>query len=540
MKSWLFKFLVCTGSGCLLFLACADFDIWPLAWFGFVPMLLAIREVRPGRAFFWGWLMGTVANVGGFYWINNLLIRFGHMHWAPSGALFLLMMAYQGLHWGVFAYLVCRLRRSAPGLPMTLLAPVVMTTMELLMPFIFPWYLAITQAWVVPVIQVADLAGPLGVTFLLMLGNGMIYDLIESRLWQKSWNWKPSAYGATILVAALIYGGIRMAQIDARWQEAPKVKAGVVQANIGIIEKGRAGLAAEHLKLHHVVSRKLVQQGAELLIWPESSYPYMFYRHMESDWPQGHPWRVMRDLKVPLIFGVLTRGQDPAEKYPYNTAFMMEPDGRITGRFDKNFLLVFGEYIPFYDKIPRFKEWFPAASHFAHGTDVTTFPYKGYRLGPMICYEDIIPSFGRRLAELSPHLLVNITNDAWFGRTSEPYEHLALAVYRAVELRVGLIRSVNTGVSAFVDATGRLYEQTRSVDPVETPGASPDSLLAEVAMLPGGQTVYAAVGNLFGTLCLVCTVVLLVWFRRAPRSKASGSGRGSRRTGRRSKNKPRR
>jgi apolipoprotein N-acyltransferase len=215
----------------------------------------------------------------------------------------------------------------------------------------------------------------------------------------------------------------------------------------------------------------------------------------------------MRGLRVPLLFGVLTVGR--GDKYPYNSAYMMEPDGRITGRFDKNYLLVFGEYIPFYEHIPSFKKWFPAASHFAHGSEVTVFPFRQYQLGPLICYEDIIPNFGRRLAPLKPNLLVNITNDAWFGATSEPAEHLALSVFRAVELRLGLIRAVNTGISAFVDATGRIYRKSPSFDPVITPGVPPLSLLDEAAMLPGGETVYAAVGDLFGYLDLTAVLVLL-------------------------------
>lgn len=516
---WLLKVLAAVGSGCLWFLACADFDIWPFAWIAFVPLLLSMGQVTPRRAFLWGWLCGLVANVGGFYWTTNLLIRFGHMHWAPSLALFLLMAAYQGLHFGAFAYLMRRIQDRRPAIPMTLLAPVSMTAMEFVMPFVFPWYLGITQAWVVPVIQVAELTGPLGVTFLLVMVSGMAVDLARARIERRALPWRHLAAGAGLVAAVLVFGGIRMAQVSDRWQEAPKIKVGVVQANVGIVEKGRRRLAPKHLTLHLDESRKLQDKGADLLIWPESSYPYVFERSMERDWPEGHPYRVMRDLSVPLLFGTLTYSRK--EKYPYNTAFMMEPDGRITGRFDKNFLLIFGEYIPFYEHFPSFKKYFPAASHFARGTEVTTFPFRDWRIGPMICYEDIIPAFGRRLARLKPNLLVNITNDAWFGQTSEPYEHMALAVYRAVELRVGLVRAVNTGVSAFIDATGRVTKQTKSYDPVLTPGVPPVSLLGEVAMLEGTTTLYLLLGDWLGWVCLLASAFLLLWplSRRKSRGK---------------------
>ena len=503
-----------TATGCLAFLGCATFDIWPLAWVAFVPLLFATQSASPRRAFLLGWLAGTVANAGGFYWLTTLLMRFGGMGWAPAGVLFLLMVAYQGLHWGVFAYLLRRIRHSKPELPYALLAPVVMVALELLMPFIFDWYYAITQAWVIPVIQIADLTGPLGVTFLLMLSNGALFDFLATWIGHggerpRVWPWRSAVASSAIIALALAYGLLRISSIDARRSQAKQVKVGVVQANIGIVQKGRARLAVPHHQLHLRASESLQRRGAELIVWPESSYPFVMNRDRQQDWPAGDPRRIMEGrIKVPLLFGALS--YRPGDRYPYNTAYMMQPDGRITGSFDKNFLLVFGEYIPFYDKLPQFKKWFPAASHFNRGTEVATFDFDGYRLGPMICYEDILPAFGRRLAELRPHALVNITNDAWFGQTSEPYEHLALAVYRSVELRLDMVRAVNTGVSAFIDAVGRVTNKTRSVDPVVTPGVEPDELLGKIALLDGADTVYAKVGDLFGYLNLLATAYL-VW-----------------------------
>ena len=525
MKTWLIRLLACVGSGCLWFLACADFDVWPLAWVAMLPCLLVIRQVTPRSAFFWGWVTGTVASGGGFYWITHLLMRFGHMHWVPAFALFALMVAYQGVHFGLMALALRWMRRRGTTLPMTLLLPVAFTPLEAIMPFIFPWYVSITQAWVVPVIQVADLAGPSGVTFLLLLSNGMLYDLVTARLQRRPWPLRPVAVGAVVIAAALVYGGVRMSQYRTRWEQGPKVKVGLVQANVGITEKHRAGLRREHLKIHHDASRKLQRDGAQLLVWPESSYPYIFWRHMQRDYADDDLRRVMRGLTVPLVFGVLTLDRDrKKEPYPYNTAYYMEPDGRITGRFDKNFLLIFGEYIPFLEHLRKFRKYVPEASHFARGHEVTTFNFGKYRLGPMICYEDIIPAFGRRLAKHRPHLLVNITNDAWFGATSEPAEHMALAVYRAVELRVGLVRSVNTGISAFIDATGKVMSKTRSVDPVETPGVPPETLMDEMTMMEGGGTVYAAVGDLFSYLNLACLLLLLGWTWRNSKAVAPPAG----------------
>ena len=531
-RATLLRLLAATVSGCMLFIATPDIDIWPLAYLALVPILAVTRSVSPGKAFLWGWLCGTIANAGGFYWVNHLLVVFAHLHWAPSFGIFLLMMAYQGLLYAFFVLFVRLIRRKHTRLPMTLVAPVVFTGLELCIPYVFPYYLALTQAWVVPLIQVADLAGPLGISFLILLLNGVAYDLLHHRLEGGPARWRPAAVGLGVVAAALVYGGIRMAQYGAAWEAAPKVKVGLVQANVGINQKWRREYAARNMKLHLETSRTLQDQGAELIIWPESSYPYAFAREMERDWTSGDPRQVMNGITVPVLFGTVTRGV--GDRFPHNSAYMMEPDGRITGKFDKTFLMIFGEYIPYYDTFSWFEEIFPEAGQFAAGETVTTFDYKGYRLAPMICLEDIVPAFGRRLAQLKPHLLVNITNDAWFGATSEPWEHMALSVYRAVEMRTGLVRAVNTGVSVLVDATGRVMQETRAVDPVETPGVKPDTLLGEMALMQGGGTVYAAVGDLFGYLNLGALLLMLFWRRRGEEGgKTRSRSRGKKKRRRR-------
>src|SRR5262249_37696013 len=150
----------------------------------------------------------------------------------------------------------------------------------------------------------------------------------------------------------------------------------------------------------------------------------------------------------------------------------------------------FGEYIPFYNLVPWFTEVFPEASNSNRGNDPTIFPLnvggRRFQLSPLICYEDILPGFARRASKLAPNAFINITNDSWFGLTAEPFQHLALAVFRSIENRLEMVRAVNTGVSAHVDAGGRVLARTESVDPTRAPGAAPVTLLVDVAMLDGG------------------------------------------------------
>jgi apolipoprotein N-acyltransferase len=250
---------------------------------------------------------------------------------------------------------------------------------------------------------------------------------------------------------------------------------------------------------------------------------------MKHDMPLMARGRIRRGFQAPLVMGALTADPDHPDDYPYNTALMLDAQGNVTAKFDKIFLLMFGEYIPGLETFPWLRKVMPKAAGQLHrGKGTTTFPFEHdgqtYRLGPMICYEDILPTFGRKLAALHPHLLVNITNDAWFGDTSEPWEHLALSVYRSVELRTGLVRAVNTGVSAFVDATGNVYAKTYANDPAKHPIGA-DKAIADVALLAGGYTVYSVVGDLFGWLNALATALLWIVLPRLTARRRSSAAR---------------
>jgi apolipoprotein N-acyltransferase len=538
-----------TLAAVLLFLSVPTVNLWPLMWVGLVPQLyVALTSATPRRAFLHGWLTGIVANTAAFWWMRGLLERFGHMPAVEAIPIMMLLTTYQGLELGLLSWGVFRLRRRT-GLPMVILAPLVMVVIELGVPQIFPFYLAISQAWVIPLIQIADLTGPLGVTFVLVAWNGALYDAFER--WRAArarvgedggsprprWRHVLAPLGATLLlvVAVLAYGLVRIRQVDARRVAAPKATAGLVQANVGIIEKWDPREFARLLETHQRLSGDLERAGADLIVWPESSYPYTLSRRMEHDFPWEDGRRVVRGFDKPLLFGALTRTPGPslarADRYPYNTALMMDAGGRITGRFDKVFLMIFGEYIPFYDSIPWFTDLFPEASNTNRGSEPASFPLevKGrhFTVGPLICYEDIIPGFARRVAALHPNLFVNITNDAWFGKTAEPYQHLALAVFRTVEHRLEMVRAVNTGVSAHIDAAGRVRRATESADPAAQPPPEPTTLLTEVALLDGGG-LYAKVGDLFGFLCAAALLALWARARWGGGGRAARAGRAGR------------
>jgi len=226
---------------------------------------------------------------------------------------------------------------------------------------------------------------------------------------------------------------------------------------------------------------------------------------------------IQRGFRTPILLGGLT--WEPAENLPsgrdhrlYNTAIMLDETGRVLGTYDKVFLLAFGEYMPFGDWLKEtfgldLYKAFPTAGRFSPGQQVKTFHWGTRTVGVMICYEDIMAGFTSKLADLEPNVIINVTNDAWFGRTSEPYLHLALSVFRSVENRREVVRSTNTGVSAFIDPTGRITGQTSLDDP--------ETLVQDVPVLHG-TTVYGAVGDLFvwGLLAALVVDGVLAWRRR--------------------------
>ncbi len=546
----------CFLSGCLWFLACADFDIWPLAWFAMVPTFWAIRGESPRRAFLYAWITGITANGGGFYWIVGLLQNFGNMPLVAAVPLYLLACAYQGLvfaFWGMFLAVLSK--RTACKTLWT--GSVLIVALELVVPFVFPWYLAITQAWVLPVIQIADMTGPLGVTFVLLMVNGLLYDLSSAWYEGKSLPIKKGVIPAiAVLAFVLVYGYVRIYQYQKAEEKAPKVKVGIVQADIGITLKGKPGFEDRQLRVHQELSRKLQSLGAELIVWPESSYPYVLPREFESD---DHltpaKIRIRHGFDVPIVFGALTVewSEDGREaRKVYNSALKLDGHGRLVGLFDKIYLLIFGEYIPFYDQLDFMKHIFKRhrMSNFERGDEIKVFPFwhegRVFNLGPMICYEDIIPAFGRKLARLKPNIFINVTNDAWFGDTSEPYQHLALAVYRSVENRIPMVRAVNTGVSSFIDSTGKviLYAPAVGARSESDPGGDPASeirsagyeklregvyrakkwpyshiLISDIALMEPPSTIYAAVGDLFGYANLLLSIYLVFIFKKGVLAK---------------------
>jgi apolipoprotein N-acyltransferase len=506
-----------TLSGCLWFVACPPFDFSALAWVAAVPMLAAVdRAPSYRRALLFGWWAGVVETAGGFYWLIDTMHRFADFPWIAGLLVLVLFSAARGLIFLLFSAVVCAIRWRR-RLPMTLLAPLVMSFCEFVVPQLFPCGQWISQAWQPRVIQIAELTGPWGVTALLMMVNGALYDLLESTRAARY----AAISAAAILAAALIFGAVRMRQIDALVAHAPQLKVGLVQPNIAYTNDGQFSPEEAERELAGLQSqsRRLERAGAELVVWSEGSYPVALPRDLSADFAADSPAMIRKDLSGPVIIGA--DSYDDKRDTFYNSAILIDASGRVRATYDKVRLLAFGEYVPGADSFPLLKKVIPGGlGRFTAGAGAAVMTLQGpagpWTLAPVICYEDILPGYLAEVGALHPNLLVNLTVDSWYGARTEPWEHLALAVFATVELRTAMVRAVNSGVSALIDPSGRMLVKTYANDPYREPRAA-DGVLVSAPRMNGGNTLYVRYPYGFPILCFAAIALMGGWPARAQR-----------------------
>ena len=473
-----------------------------LAWILLIPLFWAIVKKSPIDAFKLGLLAGTIGNFIGTYWLVGTLTRFGGFPIIISFIFIIFLSAFAGLSFGIFSYITTRLglfRR--PGVLSVLLIASIWTSIEYLFPFLFPYGITNSQADFLPVIQIYDLFGIYALSFIIVVVNVTLMRVIKRFRLNALLPGGELLLSFILIVLTMAYGYFRIAQVDVEISESPKLNIGMVQANFDFLQKTENQEKTVTDK-HKEMSQDL--KSADLIIWPETSIQAWFSNNSN--------YLIVRDeLGVPemkgkyfIVGGMSYTPTDPDAEVitddniiKYNTAFLTDSNGIILGRYHKIKLLLFGEYLPFTKYIPAIKNISPASGDFTPGDELDLFVIeeKGAKIAPIICYEDIIPSFSRQFVDKGANLIINITNDAWFGKTIAPYQHLFISIPRAVETRRYLLRSTNTGISAIIDPVGRVVDRTDNF--VQT------NLVGEVSLMNGGKTLYTRIGDVFPIACLV-------------------------------------
>jgi apolipoprotein N-acyltransferase len=446
-------YALATLSGFLYFLAFPGIDVWPLSLVAFVPLLVALRRQTPRRAAGLGWMAGFTMTMTGFYWLLDMLQVFSGFHVALCLVFMVILCAYQGGRIALMGWL--HGRAAARGWPAPLVFLLAFAASELVYPLLFPWYYGATVHNAPALMQAADLGGPILVGLLLLGGNLAIAELVEARLERRSIDRRLVATGLAAPLVSALYGAGRMRSVDAIAAASEPVRIGIAQGNMPLFGRKQS------LVVHKELTADLKPRGVDLVVWSEAAVTNMF---LEATYETEVPKVVTGDLGVAAIVGGVLRR--PGVKGPeggkargtyFNTALLADPSGKILGRYDKQFLLAFGEYIPFGETFPVLYDWSPNSGRFTPGTSIEPMVWGEHKISALICYEDILPTFVNGIVRhADPDLLVNLTNDAWFGDTTEPWIHFALAKLRAVEHRRYLVRATNSGVSGVIDPVGRV------------------------------------------------------------------------------------
>jgi apolipoprotein N-acyltransferase len=498
----LWPFAAAAGGGVLYFLGYVGFGVWPCLLVFLVPLWCALEATRgPGAPLAVGLVFGLTAYLGGFAWLLDLVDAFLAGNRLLGGVLWLAYGMWFAAGFVLYAGVFRRIR--ARGWPFVAAAVPPLLALEWLQPHIFPVYAGGALVAVPALIQTADLGGPLLLTALVAGAN--VVGFTTWRWWRGSGP-RPLAWwtgGAAVALLVLAYGHVRTAMLEAAIRSAPGLRVGVVQANLGLLEKRTQALVS-HQRHLEATRALLAGDPLDLVVWPETAYVGGLRRPLPVS---GRPVRA--DLAVPLLFGSNSVREENGQRRKSNSAFLVDADGTIHDGYDKNLLIPLAEYVPLAGIIPALERWFPHVQEFGAAHDTPALRLGPWRIATPICYEAVRPEFVRRMVrDADPHLLVTLANDAWFGDSHEPWLHLALARLRAVEHRRFLVRSTNSGVSAIVDPLGRVVASTRLL--------AADALRATVHPL-AGRTVYARLGDWPGWLA--AALVVLGITVRAPRRR---------------------
>lgn len=503
-------------SAILLMFAFPNFNLRYLAWFGLVPLFFAIEKVKSLKAFLLSYITGAVFFLGAIYWLVHVTL--------PGMIIVALYLAlYVGFFGALSSIYIRRILDRGSHTPLLFFVPAVWVVFEWLRSNLlggFGWaLLGYSQSRNLPVIQIADILGAYGVSYIIVMVNTAVFLTIKMAMSKK----KP---GTVILAAALLifislyYGYYRLNNIFT----GEKLVVGVAQGNIPQDQKWDLDFREEIFRKYEGLTNELARQRPDLIIWPETSVPaYIGTDPVSLERVKS----LAANIRTTLLVGAPREERLKDKASYYNSAILFDEDGSVLERYDKTHLVPFGEYVPL-KGILSFVENFASSpiGDFTRGEKYTVFKFtvkrrtqskdvtwrliKKVRFSALICFEDIFPQLSRRFVKEGATFLVNITNDAWFGRTSAPYQHAEASVFRAVENRVNVIRSANTGLSCFIDQKGSVTESVSEggKDIFVSGFKSAEITLTET------RTFYNIYGDLFVYLCIFLLIISLV---RAPK-----------------------
>jgi len=554
-EGWFHMFLATLGGAAAVVLSFAPWNFFPLAFLALIPVLSVTRHVSDAKVFRRAWLFGILTNIGGFPWVVGLVVKFGGMPPVIGVFLLLLLAMHQGLVPAIAFWLARKVERGFGWRHGYALAATYVFA-EFLVPIIFPWRLGHSQVYHLAFLQLAELGGVHLMTFVVVLVNVALFDWIRRIRAARVHGSHPTPaivyLTIALFLAVEIFGVLRIRSVERAQKDLPTLRVGLVEGDIEIEDKWNPNLYAKNLYTYQKLSAEAVEQGAELVVWPESAYnqsiyhfqtseggpiersrviPHDVHRMLTSQEPLGNTASAdarkvippairnaaQRGFEAPLLTGTTIFRETTEEErkslpprrtgeqrthLEFNSSILLDQEGRVQGMAHKYTLMPISERIPGADFVWQtfginLYQIVPESGLFGRGDGPTVLEHqqkqegahdhRTVRIGILNCYEDLMPGFVRKMGKQTPDFLLNQSNDAWFGRYIEPDQHMALAVPRAVEARTWLVRSTNTGVSSFIDASGRVRDRTSVVDA--------EILVRDVPLKPSAMTPYRVLGE---------------------------------------------
>lgn len=496
--------LLAIVSGALIALSFPTPGFSLLAWFALIPLLIALEGASYRTAFRIGFSCGFTAYGIILYWINIVITRYGHLPWVVSIPLYIMLAAWLALFFGI-ATCVARYGERA-GFKTAFTLPVAWVAGDLIRSFLlsgFPWaMLGHSQYRTLTLIQVADIFGVYGITLLIVLANVVFYRLLRANSAAGVPYPAKSALVLFIaLVATLFYGFNRLNETESLASQSLKVA--LIQGNIRQDVKWSPEFRDKTIAIYERLTREAAQEKTDLVIWPESAVPFFFQdQPLEAERIRG----LARELHASLLLGSPAHELRDGTTVFLNSAFVIDPNGETIARGDKIHLVPFGEYVPLGRFFPFISKLVVGIGDFSPGEHATPMAIGQTQAGLLVCYEAIFPELAREYVRNGARVLINITNDAWFGKSSAPHQHLSIAAFRAVETRTPLIRAANTGISAIIDQNGHIRAMTGLFEEAFKTG--------EIS--PGtADSLYLRIGDTPAWLCVALTagIVFLSWKR---------------------------
>jgi len=506
------KVILAVLSGVFLFLSFPKYGSGIMAWMALIPLFFALTDAAPREALKIGFLTGVVAHIGILYWIAHVVVQYGYLPIYVGIAVMLLLAAYLSLYTACFAAGVVLLKSR--GIRIVVSAPLLWTVFEYLRAQLltgFPWEnLGYSQYLYARIIQISDIMGVYGISFLIVMVNAVLYDLWSARFRGRFLLVETAVAGILVLLV-VGYGDYRIGSIDRLLKEAPRMEVALIQGNIDQNMKWNPFYQAQTIDIYRSLSRQAFPSGQGLIVWPETAAPFYFQQ-------QGEMQRAVMDVAktsgAALLFGSPSYEKEDGNVSYMNSAYLIQPDGTVNGRYDKVHLVPYGEYVPLRRFFPFIGKLVEGVGDFKPGKGFSPLVLDGRRLGVLICYEGILPEAARDYKRSNADLLVNITNDAWFGKTSAPYQHLSMTIFRAIESRLYLVRAANTGISAIIDPTGAILSRT---------GLFERATLHGDIKIIDEKTHYAAYGDAFVYLCAIALIILVILTMQRRRKHAGRS-----------------